>query len=217
LEELEEENRQVEEEHLARLKKNALAIRMDLPGPGGMPLDDEEMDEYEKECKKLLRKIWRLTHPDRIEQEKFTPEQKKKLRAYFEEAVPYQDRGTLDDEEVALSMRSLEALRDLLAKVEAVWKSMGIDCNEQSVIQGETLKEQYAWLDARIIALEEESGQVRAELMAAVNDPENMEMVACMASSEQIDRITEEMSTKFAWYDEQNKRLEQRLGELFGE
>ena len=217
LEEMEEENRQVEEEHLARLKKNALAIRMDLPGPGGMPLDDEEMDEYEKECKKLLRKIWRLTHPDRIEQEKFTPEQKKKLRAYFEEAVPYQDRGTLDDEEVVLAMRSLEALQDLLAKVEAVWKSMGIDCNEQSVIQGETLTEQFAWLDARIIALEEESGQVRAELMAAVNDPEYMEMVACMASSEQIDRITEEMSTKLTWYDEQNKRLEQRLGELFGD
>jgi len=217
LEELEEENRQVEEEHLARLKKNALAMRMDLPGPGGMPLDDEEMDEYEKECKKLLRKIWRLTHPDRIEQEKFTPEQKKKLRAYFEEAVPFQDGGSLEDEEIVLTMRSLATLKDLLAKVEAVWKSMGIDCNEQSVIQGETLKEQYAWLDARIIALEEESGQVRAELMAAVNDPENMEMVACMASSEQIDRITEEMSTKFAWYDEQNKRLEQRLGELFGE
>ncbi len=217
LEELEEENRQVEEEHLARLKKNALAIRMDLPGPGGMPLDDEEMDEYEKECKKLLRKIWRLTHPDRIEQEKFTPEQKKKLRAYFEEAVPYQDRGTLDDEEVVLAMRSLEALQDLLAKVEAVWKSMGIDCNEQSVIQGETLTEQFAWLDARIIALEEESGQVRAELMASVNDPEYKEMVACMASSEQIDRITEEMSTKLTWFDEQNKRLEQRLGELFGD
>jgi len=216
LEELEEENRQLEEEHLARLKKSALAIRMDLPGPGGMPLDDEDMDEYEKECKKLLRKIWRLTHPDRIEQEKFTPEQKKKLRAYFEEAVPYQDRGTLDDDEVILAMRSLEALQDLLAKVEAVWKSMGIDCNEQSVIQGETLAEQYAWLDARIIALEEESGQVRAELMAAVNDPEYLEMVACMASSEQMDRITEEMSTKLAWYDEQVKCLEQRLGELFG-
>ena len=114
-------------------------------------------------------------------------------------------------------MRSLEALQDLLAKVEAVWKSMGIDCNEQSVIQGETLTEQFAWLDARIISLEEESGQVRAELMAAVNDPEYKEMVACMASSEQIDRITEEMSTKLTWYDEQNKRLEQRLGVLFGE
>jgi hypothetical protein len=72
LEVLEEENRLVEEAHLARLKKHARAIRKDLPGPGGIPLDDEEMEDYEKECKKLLRKIWRLTHPDAVDQEKFT-------------------------------------------------------------------------------------------------------------------------------------------------
>jgi hypothetical protein len=216
LEELEDENRQLEETYIAKLKKNAVAIKKDLPGPGGIPLDDEEMEDYEKECKKLLRKIWRLTHPDRIEQERFTPEQKKKLRSFFEEAVPYQDGGALDDEEIALTMRSLEALKELLAKVEAVWKSMGLDCNEHAVIQGETLEGQSAWLDLRINALEEEAGQVRAEIMAGVNDPESREMEACLASSEQINRITEEMTAKLTWYDEQIPILEQRLGELFG-
>jgi hypothetical protein len=216
LEVLEEENRQVEEAHLARLKKNGRAKRKDLPGPGGIPLDDEELEDYEKECKKLLRKIWRLTHPDTIEREKFTPEQKKKLRAYFEEAVPFQDGGSLEDEEIALTMRSLETLKDLLIKVEAVWKSMGLDCNEHAVIQGETLAEQVAWLDSRINALEDEAGQVRAEIMAAVNDPESLEMEACLASPEQIARIIEEMSAKLTSFEEQIPLLKQRLQELFG-
>jgi hypothetical protein len=217
LEQLEEESRLAEEEHLARLKKNVLSVRKELPGPGGIPLDDEEMEDYEKECRKLLRKIWRLTHPDTIERERFTTAQKNKLRAYFEEAVPFQEGGGLEDEEIALSMRSLQALKDLLAKVEAVWKSMGLDCNEHAVIQGETLAEQSAWLDSRIYALEEEAGQVRADIMAAVNDPESLEMEACLASPEQITLINEEMSSKLAWYDEQNLLLEKRLVELFGE
>jgi hypothetical protein len=217
LEVLEEENRLVEEEHLAQLKKNVRGVRRELPGPGGIPLDDEEMADYEKECKKLLRKIWRLTHPDTIDREKFTQEQKKKLRAYFEEAVPFQDGGSLDDEEIALTMRSLATLKDLLSKVEAVWKSMGLDCNEHAVIQGETLEEQVAWLDSRINALEEEAGQVRAEIMASVNDPESLEMEACLASPEQIARISEEMSAKLTRYEEQITLLKQRLGELFGE
>jgi hypothetical protein len=217
LDALDEESRQAEKEHLAKLKKNAIAVRKVLPGSGGIPLDHEEMEEYEQECKKLLRKIWRLTHPDRIEQEKFTPEQKKKLRAYFEEAVPYQEGGSLDDEEIALSMRSLAALKELLAKVEAVWKSMGLDCNEQSMIQGETLEQQCVWLDTRIRELEEEAGQVRVELMAAANDPEFREMDACLSSPEQIAVISEEMNAKLDWYNEQNQLLEQRLAALFRE
>ncbi|HTP64639.1 MAG TPA: hypothetical protein VMJ66_04540 [Geobacteraceae bacterium] len=215
LDRLENENRRIEEEHLARLKKNA-SVRKELPGSGGIPLDDREMEDYEKECKKLLRKIWRLTHPDNIEREKFTPAQKKKLRAYFEEAVPFQEGAGLEDEEIALSTRSLQALKDLLARVEAVWKSMGLDCNEHAVIQGETLAEQAAWLDARIMVLEEEAGQVRADIMAAVNDPETLEMEACLASPEQIDKISEEMSAKLSLYEEQIQLLEKRLAELFG-
>jgi hypothetical protein len=215
LEVLEEENRQVEEAHLERLKKNARVIRKDLPGPGGIPLDYEEMEDYEKECKKLLRKIWRLTHPDAIDREKFTTDQKKKLRSYFEEAVPFQDGGSLEDEEIALTMRSLLALQDLLSKVEAVWKSMGLDFNEHAVIRGESLAEQVAWLDWRINVLEEEAGQVRAEIIAAVNDPESLEMEACLASPEQINRISEEMLAKLRWYDEQLPLLKGKLWELF--
>jgi hypothetical protein len=215
LNELDEENRRIEKEHLENLKRSAITIRKVLPGSGGIPLDHEEMEEYEQECKKLLRKIWRLTHPDRIEQEKFTPEQKKKLRAYFEEAVPHQEGGRLDDEEIALSMRSLVALKDLLGKVEAVWKSMGLDCNEQSVIQGETLAQQCVWLDSRIKELEEEAGQVRVELMAAANDPELREMDACLTSQEQIAIISAEMNAKLEWYNEQNQLMVQKLAELF--
>lgn len=215
LDDLEEENRQAQKEHLEMLKKSAISIRKNLPGPGGIPLDYEEMDAYEQECKKLLRKIWRLTHPDRIEQEAFTHEQKKKLRAYFEEAVPFQQGGLLDDEEIALSMRSLVVLKELLSKVEAVWKSMGLDCNEQSVIRGESLADQCAWLDMRIRELEEEAAQVRVELMAAANEPEFREMDACLISQEQIAIISQEMKDKLEWYDEQNRLLEKKLAELF--
>ncbi len=217
LDEFEEENRLAEEEFISRLKKNAAAIRDDLPGPGGLVPDDDELEEYETECKKILRKIWRLTHPDRIEQESFTLEQKKKLGAYFEQAVPYQDASGLEDEEIALSMRSLGPLKELLAKVEAVWKSMGLDCNEHSVIQGKTLKEQMAWLDSRILALEEEAGQVRAELMALVNDPETLEMQACLSSKDQVKRIEKEMAAKLAAFEEEIPVLEETLNQLFNE
>ncbi len=213
---LEEENRQAEEDHLARLKKSAKALRSDLAGPGGIPPDDDEIEEYEKECRRILRKIWRLTHPDAIDRERFTPVQKNKLRAYFEEAVPFQEGARLEDDEISLSMRSLGILKDLLVKVEAVWKSMGLDCNEHSVIQGETLAQQCDWLDRRIASLEEEANQVRVELMAAADDPEYREMDACLASADQIGRITEELQAKLQWYQGRNGELECRLEGLFG-
>ncbi|MEJ2156236.1 MAG: hypothetical protein P8X96_12920 [Desulfobacteraceae bacterium] len=212
---LEEENRKAEEEHLYRLKQSAVSLKRDLTGPGGLVPEDDETEAYEQECKKILRKIWRLTHPDAIDQERFTTEQKKKLRAYFEEAVPFQEGGRLEDDEITLGMRSLGALRDLLAKVEAVWKSMGLDCNEYSVIQGETLVEQFAWLDQRIASLEEEANQVRVELMAAANDPEFREMDACLVSAEQIEIITDALEAKLDGYKEQNREMERRLEALF--
>lgn len=216
LDEMEEENRKAEKEHLARLKMSAVALRSDLAGPGGIPPEDDEIEAYEKECKEILRKIWRLTHPDAIDREGFTSEQKKKLRACFEEAVPYQENRHLEDNEMTLEMRSLAILKDLLAKVEAIWKSMGMGCNEQSVIQGETLAEQCAWLHQRIGSLEEEANQVRVELMAAAEDPEFREMDACLVSAEQIARIAEALEAKLDGYKQRNLELEQRMTALFG-
>jgi hypothetical protein len=53
--------------------------------------------------------------------------------------------------------------------------------------------------------------------MAAANDPEFREMDACLSSPEQIEKIGEELKSKLDWYNEQNRILESKLADLFGD
>jgi len=216
LQRLEIEDRREQDREIARLRRHLARARVgDFGGPGGQPMNEAELWGYEEECKKLLREIYRLTHPDAVGQHGFTAAQREFLTACYRDAVACGTASAIDDEEVALGMRSLESLEAILGKARKVWQSMGLAWNEEAAIRGETLTERVAWLEARIAELEEEARDVKAELFAVATDTDVREKRASMASQDVVARVTAEMEARRASLDDQTSELESRLQELF--
>jgi hypothetical protein len=213
---LEAEHRREEQREIARLRRRLARARSgDAKGPGGLPMDDGEFWGYEEECKKLLREIYRLTHPDRVGQHGFTEAQRELLTECYREAVACGNPAAVDDEEVALGMRSLESLRAILSKARKVWQSMGLAWNEDAAVHGANLVERIAWLDARIAELEEEGRDVKAELFVIAADPDVQEKRASMASPGVVERVTAAMADRASALANQVGELESRLEQLF--
>ncbi len=216
LDSLEAADREREGQEMTRLRRALARARVALPsGPGGMPLDDLESLDYEAECRRLRREIYRRTHPDVVGQQGFTGMQRERLTGYYRDAVACADGDGIEDEEIALGMRSLASLEAILARVRKIWEVKGLDVNEGAVIRGNTLAERLGWLDVRIAELEEQAKGVRAELHALATDADVAEKRACLRSPAQAARITQEMEKKRQWYDDQVPALEARLRELF--
>ena len=216
LEDLEAADRKHTEQEMARLRRTLARSRVALlSGPGGMPLDDLESLGYEEECRRLLREIYRLTHPDVVGHHGFTERQRERLIGHYREAVACANTAGIDDEEIALGMRSLASLEAILARVRKIWEVKGLDVNEGAAIRGDTLADRLEWLDARITELEEQAKQVRADLLTVATDPDVAEKRACLRSQEQIAAITGEMEQKRQWYEARTPALEDRLQQLF--
>ena len=205
------------EQEMARLRRTLARSRVaQLSGPGGMPLDDVESLSYEEECRSILREIYRLTHPDAVGQHGFTERQRERLLGHYREAVAFADTSRIEDEEIALGMRSLPSLEAILARVRKIWETEGLDVNEGAAICGDTLAERREWLEARIAELEEQARQVRADLLTLATDVDVGEKRGCLRSMEQITAIRGQMERKRQRYEEQIPALEARLQELFG-
>ncbi len=216
LDRLEAAHRREQEREVARLRRHLARARAGgFSGPGGMPAEEAELWGYEEDCKRLLREIYRLTHPDALGRQAFTEEQREFLVACYREAVACGNASAVDDEEVALGMRSLESLEAILGRARKVWQSMGLAWNEQAAIRGETLAERIAWLEARIVELEEEARDVRADVLAVATDPDVQEKRASMASPSVVARVAAEMEVRTASFSERAVELERRLQRLF--
>jgi hypothetical protein len=135
---------------------------------------EEEVERLRDEVKKIIREIWRLTHPDTLDRA-FTASQRQKLRDYLEQAVK------IRREETQLDMRDVSILKDILSKVKETYVVMGIDLEPQSVIRGDTLAEQIAWLEIEIGKFERQIRELRAEIHAMSMEPDIREKIASMA------------------------------------
>jgi len=180
-----------------------------------MPPEAAELWAYEEDCKRLLREIYRLTHPDAVGRHGFTEDQRELLVACYREAVVCGSPSAVDDDEVALGMRSLEALEALLGRARKIWQSMGLAWNQEAAIRGETLAERIAWLETRIAELEAEARDVQADLLAVATDPDVREKRASMSSPSVAARVTAEMEERTASLSERADELECRLERLF--
>lgn len=183
-------------------------------GPGGMPWSAAEMAAYDEECKALLRRIWQFTHPDRIGREGFTEAQRRRLVDCYQEAMAWKEKARLEDDEIFLAKRSTSALRMILDRVERIWEEMGIDLESTASVRGKTQEERLAWLEARILILDEEIKEVKAEILAVGGDPDSREKMACMISPERIDAVLAHMEERLAWYHEQIGLHEEELARL---
>lgn len=216
LEALEREHAQRAEEETERLRRRlARAARGPLPGPGGMPLDGAEVLELEEATRKLLREIYRLTHPDVVGHRGFTEAQAERLADCYREAVACADAASLGGDEIALGVRSPASLEAILTRARRIWECMGLDVNEAAVVRGDTLAERMEWLEGRIAELEEEARRIRADHLAAASDPDVREKRASLASEAVRARVFEELEAKRQGYEAEILGLEARLRDLF--
>jgi hypothetical protein len=170
------------EEELASVKKvKGDALRAASLGrlheAEGEPMSDEQLDRYHEESKKIIREIWRLTHPDTLNRA-FTERQRERLREYFEQVVKIRKA------EAQLDVRAISVLSDILTKVRELYDVMGIDLEPKSVIRGDTLAGQTAWLENEIQQIESQIREVMAEIQAMSMDPDIREKMASMAGEE---------------------------------
>ena len=170
------------EEELASIKKvkgDALhaASLARLHEPEGEPMSGEQLDRYREEAKKIIREIWRLTHPDTLNRA-FTERQRERLREYLEQVVK------IRRSEAQLDVRAISVLSDILTKVKELYDVMGIDLEPKSVIRGDTLADQTAWLENEIQGIESQIQELMAEIQAMSMDPDIREKMASMAGEE---------------------------------
>ncbi|OAD19778.1 hypothetical protein THIOM_004564 [Candidatus Thiomargarita nelsonii] len=209
LDQLEQQAIAEERAILAHLQQEiAFAKLLQIFGPNGLPVGPKERSEYEQECKRVLFKIHAKTHPDRLP-EGFTEQQKQALLAHFNAA------RQINREEIGLDRRALDKLYDILAQVEALWESMGVDIDTRLVIRGETLQEQMAWLQTENTRLEGEVEELRNELTVLSEDQDIQEKLYSLASEDGIAQMKDNMKAKLTTSQAQISELEAELAALF--
>lgn len=133
-----------EKEMLAKEQQRLEALRQEIdlavsfPGPNGAPASGEKLADYDRECKEILFKVRMLTHGDHVDREGFTEDQKRRLREHFDRAQ------AIYHAEWGLDRRPLPILLEILAKVRAIWETMGLNIEAERVIQGDILSAQMA-------------------------------------------------------------------------
>ena len=193
-----------EEERKIQKLKEAIAFAQ-LPDIEGITASEEQISAYEAEALKVLREIWKLTHEDVINTEKFTEKQKRQLRGYFDQVME------IRSSEKGLIKRSLSVLLDILAKAKSIWEYMGLEVRAESIIAGETLQDQIAWLDNRISSLEVQIQNLRNELLNMINDKDIKEKHACLSSDEQIEKIKVQMKDRTVVFQKEIQNLKKSI------
>lgn len=183
-------------------------------GPGGIPWNAAELSAYEEECKTLLRRIWQLTHPDRIGREEFSEAQRRLLIDSYQEAMAWKEKAQIDDGEIGIAKRSTSALRIILDRVERIWEEIGLNGESTVRVRGKTPEERLAWLEARIAILDEEIKEIKADILAVAGDRDIREKEACLVPPERVAVVLAHMEERFAWYQEQIRLHEEELAGL---
>ncbi len=158
--------------------------------------------DYYNACKKILKRIWRLTHPDSIQHTDFTDRQIEILYEKFESSLEINERiaqkGSDDFD--------LLELNSLLSEVENIWNTIGRDIPDYDVIIGETDEEKVAWLKNRILYLEKQIEQLLLRVKTVENNADYIEKKECCASERNIDHtknaFRERIETLQRVYDE---------------
>ncbi|KJR42918.1 hypothetical protein MCHI_001184 [Candidatus Magnetoovum chiemensis] len=206
-------------EDIEKLKQEiATAIYINAIGPNATACGGEELKQYENESKKLLRKIWQLSHDDTMEKSSLTESQKKKLRECFDKTmrIRHSEIG-LDRRSVPELQNIINELSNILSEVELIRENEGVDVNVKMIIRGQTVQEQIEWLDQKILRLEKEQNQINADIHVLTNDIDILEKQASMSSEEQIADVLKQMEESAHKFEREYNILERRYEKLFKE
>ena len=114
-----------------------------------------------------------------------------------------------------LGRRSFSILVDIRESVERLWESMGVDIDEDLIIQKDTLEEQLNSFEESIVRIERTIKSIKEELFILLNDPDIREKQSSMEPPEQIPEIIEKMKNKKIEYENKIEALRQEYEMLF--
>ena len=169
----------------------------------GTPIAPEDLEKEKEECKKEIRKIRKMVHPDSLMHNpvyaKLNEEQKKELEDILLEALKITPSELGYPPNFAYhDMRSLEGLRQVRRKVEAILRVNNIEVDLQYQILGETIHEQIAWLNEEITLLENRLNAAKGQWAAMLEDKDVKSKKVLLNDKEKQAQFEEHMEKRIA-------------------
>jgi len=159
----------------------------------------EDIEQYNNECKKLLREIYLKTHPDRLIGKNLTQAQVIALAAIYQMALD------LRSSEKGFDLRSLDSLMNLLQQIDNILEQEGLFMQDRSVINGRNLNEQIKWLNTEIARLDIEINDLRNMISALATNKDIRTKMLDLSSEENIAYKNNQMKNE---YIELSKEIE---------
>jgi hypothetical protein len=185
------------------------------------PLTDKDKAAYIQECKKILRDIYMLIHPDRLKTdpvyEKLTSEQRKELEDILHKVLEIKDTDLRPGTFIESRYRSPAVLREILDRVRSILELAGINVNPGLEIKGDTLPERLSWLEEDIKRIEGYIRSAKLELQAMMSDEDIQQKRSIISNEDKHEDIKKEMEEQTAEYVKKAEELDAELCELMGE
>jgi hypothetical protein len=208
--------------HQRELKTNAIiAGLLEKPHIEGVPASKEMLLDHQKECKRLIRRIYKLIHPDSLETHPrfsaLSDKQKEELNQFLLACLE-PDSAELGFPKGFMNadMRSPEGLERVLARILEVLVNAGLETPTGVTIQGETLTEQLSWLNREKVRLEKDRAIALERLHVIADDPEIKRKNVLLDLTEKHQEIKEEMQCKIEYLRSNIRGLEANLATLMG-
>ncbi|MHB8773356.1 MAG: hypothetical protein ACYC7J_20390 [Syntrophales bacterium] len=196
----------------------ALAPLLLSPGGGGASLSLGEAAQYQEERKKILREITKTLHPDRLVHNpayrNLTEVQRVRLREMLLDTLKIGRGEAASGSFPRDSMRSLEDLRKIQVRVEAILENPGIDTDEGLIIGGTTLPEKVTWLKRENSSLDELIDSAKAQLQALVEEEDVWKRSSILDHPEQHEMVAKDLRDRIEAYRRLAQDLEEKLAAL---
>ena len=182
----------------------------------GVPMEPGALDEEKEQCRREIREIRKLVHPDVLmhnpEYAKLNDEQKKELEEILLDALKITPSELGFPPNFAYhDMRSLEGLRQVRRRIEAILKMNNIRVDLQYQIQGETIHEQIAWLEKEIVLLENRINAAKGQLAAMISDKDIQSKRRLLNSPEKQEQFNQSMQSKTIALKEKRDALDNEI------
>ncbi len=173
-------------------------------------LSHQQVNEYRQVCKKVLKSIWRLTHPDSYELHDFTDKQVELLDEKFEEALEINKHIAAQGADEF----DLSELYNIEAQVKHVWETIGRDIPDYDQILGKSTAEKIAWLRNRIMYLDKQIEQMQLREKAIANDSDILEKKESLKDETNMEQTRRAIKEKLKVLREMNEELQRQCREL---
>ncbi len=182
----------------------------------GIPVSPEQLAKEKEQCRKEIRDIRKMIHPDVLMHDpvyaKLSKEQQEELKDILIEALK------IDNSELGYppnfvnhDMRSLEGLRNVRRRIEGILQMKNIQVDLRYEIQGETIYEKIAWLENEIVILKNRLNAAKGQYTAILTDKGIKSKLTLLNNQDKQEVFIEKMEKKITSLKEENETLKKKI------